>query len=169
MPAGRPRKPTYLKLVTGTQRASRVNPAEPKPTLGRPRIPGHLTSHARVAWCTYAPLLEKMGVLSVNDALALERLCECYAEIRTHAAVLAADGMTWRAPLVSSSGVVQKDMDGKPMFGPVKVRPEVAALADADRRFKGWLTEFGLTPAARSKVKAMPEQDAPAPGSDLLD
>lgn len=26
-------------------------------------------------------------------------------------------------------------------------------LADADRRFKSYLVEFGLTPAARSKVK----------------
>jgi hypothetical protein len=27
--------------------------------------------------------------------------------------------------------------------------------ADADRRFKGWLTEFGLSPAARGKVKVI--------------
>ena len=35
----------------------------------------------------------------------------------------------------------------------IKGNPAVAMLADADRRFKGYLVEFGLTPAARSKVK----------------
>jgi phage terminase small subunit len=33
-------------------------------------------------------------------------------------------------------------------------------LADADRRFKAWLVEFGLTPAARSKVHVQnPDED----------
>ena len=35
----------------------------------------------------------------------------------------------------------------------VRTRPEVAIRADADRRFRAYLVEFGLTPAARSKVK----------------
>jgi len=34
----------------------------------------------------------------------------------------------------------------------VRTRPEVAVIADADRRFKSYLVEFGLSPAARSKV-----------------
>ncbi len=35
----------------------------------------------------------------------------------------------------------------------IKANPAVAMLADADRRFKSYLVEFGLTPAARTKVK----------------
>jgi P27 family predicted phage terminase small subunit len=34
----------------------------------------------------------------------------------------------------------------------IKANPAVAMLADANRRFKSYLVEFGLTPAARSKV-----------------
>ncbi|MNY64462.1 Phage terminase, small subunit [compost metagenome] len=35
----------------------------------------------------------------------------------------------------------------------IKANPAVAMLADVDRRFKSYLVEFGLTPAARSKVQ----------------
>ncbi len=37
-----------------------------------------------------------------------------------------------------------------------RVQPAYTALQDADRRFRAWLVEFGVTPAARSKVKADP-------------
>jgi len=167
MSAGRRKLPSHLKVVTGTQRVGRTNAAEPKPAVGRPRIPAHLSGHSRVAWRMYAPLLERMGVLSVNDALALERLCQCYAEIRTFEEVIARDGVTYRAPVLDKRGQPVFDKDGVPALGMVRIRPEVAAQADADRRFKAWLTEFGLTPAARSKVNAIPPNKR-EPGSEYF-
>jgi P27 family predicted phage terminase small subunit len=41
----------------------------------------------------------------------------------------------------------------------IKANPAVAMLADADRRFKSYLVEFGLTPAARSKVNTLPDEE----------
>src|SRR3712207_9351656 len=38
--------------------------------------------------------------------------------------------------------------------------PAVALAADADRRLKSWLNEFGLTPASRSRVSASTEPDS---------
>lgn len=169
MTAGRRPIPSYLKEVTGTTRKARVNTAEPKMPVARPRLPEHLTSYARLAWMTYAPLLEKMGVLTRPDALALERLCECYGEIRTYAAVLAKEGLSYRPVLTDSKGVPMMDGNDMAVLGPVKMRPEVAAMANADVRMKNWLSEFGLTPSARTKVKGVPQDAKPAPGSDLLD
>jgi len=41
-------------------------------------------------------------------------------------------------------------------------RPEIADIADADRRFCMWLSRFGMTPADRSRVSAaMPESGNP--------
>jgi hypothetical protein len=34
----------------------------------------------------------------------------------------------------------------------IRVRPEVAMIADADRRLMAWLARFGLSPADRSRV-----------------
>lgn len=138
-------KPNHLHLVQGTGRADRHAlgdaPEPPKaPTLA---APAHLTDDARAAWETLAPVLDGMGVLSVADAHAFERMVECYAEIRRCQTVLELNGHTYETRTVTNGFMV-------------RARPEVAQLADADRRFKGWLGEFGLTPAARTKVKVNP-------------
>lgn len=147
-------KPTHLKLVSGTLRKSRANPAEPKPVRATPRIPGHIGGHARTAWLTYAPLLASMGVLTIADAMALEQLCGAYAEYRRHDAVLVSEGETYRAPLLDKRGDPVLDRELQPVLGIVRTRPEVALRSDADKRLRAWLAEFGLTPSARSKVKA---------------
>jgi P27 family predicted phage terminase small subunit len=87
-----------------------------------------------------APMLDRMGVLTLADGFALERLCECYAEIREHQTTLALLGSTYDT----------KSVAGEPM---TRARPEVAMRSDADRRFAAYLAQFGLTPAARTKVK----------------
>ena len=81
-----------------------------------------------------------MGILTIADALALERLCECLAEVQECREVLQRLGGTYET----------KNLAGERMY---RSRPEVARLADADRRFRSYALEFGLTPAARSKVR----------------
>lgn len=140
---GRRPTPAYLKEVQGTGRPSRANPVPPAVTPGRPRIPRHLSPGARAAWRVFAPILDRMGVLTNVDGMALERACECYADIRELQATITREGRTYET----------RTERGDIMH---RARPEVAALADADRRLKAWLVEFGLTPAARSRVQATP-------------
>ncbi len=80
------------------------------------------------------------GDLTVADTLALERLCDIYADILQLRDTIAIEGRTYTT---------------KTQLGDflIKANPAVAMLADADRRFKSYLVEFGLTSAARSKVK----------------
>ena len=140
MAAGRRPKPSHLKLVQGNPGRRRMNEAEPKPRRTLPSPPAHLSEAARVAWGRLTVLLDRMGVLTEADAYALERLAELYAEIVELSEVLAREGRTYES--ATQHGTI------------VRPRPEAAMLADADRRFRAYLVEFGLTPSARSKVRA---------------
>ncbi|EBA4960546.1 phage terminase small subunit P27 family, partial [Salmonella enterica subsp. enterica serovar Montevideo] len=101
--------------------------------------PAHLSDWGKVAWGRLTVLLDGMGILTVADSLALERLCDIYADILQLRLTIADEGRTY---IVQTEGGFL-----------IKANPAVAMLADADRRFKSYLVEFGLTPAARTKVK----------------
>ena len=108
-------------------------------------MPTGMSRRAKATWKKLMPMLQSMGVMTRVDGYALERLAECYAEVVELQKVIRSKGHTYEAE--SNTGAVM-----------VRPRPEVGMLADADRRFKGYLIEFGLTPAARSKVEAHGEE-----------
>jgi len=137
--AGRRPTPTHLKVVKGNPGKRALNKEEPKPRKAIPSPPAHLSDTGMVAWGRLTVLLDEMGVLTVADGFALERLCDTYCEILKFRSLLLAEGETYRVTTQSGDELI-------------KAHPAQAMLADADRRFKGYLIEFGLTPAARSKV-----------------
>lgn len=151
--AGRRPKPTHLKVVSGNPGKRAINKKEPKPRKVVPSCPEHLSKASAVAWGKLCVLLDRMGVLTEADALALERLCDCYAEILECRELIARDGRTYS----SIRGIGDEDSPIEQVL--MKANPAVAMLADADRRFKGYLVEFGLTPAARSKVQVKDDGD----------
>lgn len=151
---GPPPRPTRLKLLANTWRADRAVPHEPEPKAGIPRAPKHLSKGARAAWPKFAKLLNDMGVLSVADGIALERVCETYAETVTARRTLDAAG--WYTTVATKSGTYETR------------HPAVQVLQQADRRLRAWLAEFGLTPAARTRVSAAEAPRQPNP-FDLID
>ena len=148
--AGRRPTPTELKLVRGNPGKRAINKKEPKPARRIPSAPAHLTSEAQVAWGRLTVLLDRMGVLTEADGFALERLCDCYAEILALREVIDLQGRTYETTSTQGELVL-------------KANPAVAMLADVDRRFKSYLVEFGLTPAARSKVQVKDNDDEEDP------
>lgn len=138
--AGRRPTPTPLKLVKGNPGKRPLNESEPVPIRALPSPPVHMSDEATVAWGRLAKLLDQMGVLTEADGFGLERLAETYAEILRYRSLIEADGETYTTKGTSGDTLI-------------KANPAVAMLADADRRFKSYLVEFGLTPAARTKVK----------------
>lgn len=144
--AGRRPKPTALKAVTGNPGKRKLNAKEPQPARTIPSPPDHLTDAAKVAWGRLTVLLDRMGVLTEADTYALERLCDVYAEILECRRIIARDGRTYTS--IKMTG----DYEDAVEQTLIKAHPAVAMLADADRRFKSYLVEFGLTPAARTKV-----------------
>lgn len=143
--AGRRPKPTVLKLVTGNPGKRALNKTEPKPQRQIPSCPAHLHDSGKVAWGRLSVLLDRMGVLTEADAFTLERLCDCYTDILECRALIERDGRTYTS-----------DQGGNIL---IKANPAVAQLRAADAQFKSYLVEFGLTPAARSKVHAEPNDE----------
>ncbi|MGL4926525.1 MAG: phage terminase small subunit P27 family [Plesiomonas shigelloides] len=138
--AGRRPKPTHLKVVTGNPGKRKLNDKEPTPAREIPSPPEHLSDWGKVAWGKLTVLLDGMGILTVADTLALERLCSIYAQILRLEDQIAVEGNTYTTKTQMGDFLI-------------KGHPSVGQLADADRRFKSYLVEFGLTPAARTKVK----------------
>ncbi|MBP2302535.1 P27 family phage terminase small subunit [Azospirillum picis] len=158
--AGRPPKPTHLKLVTGTAQKCRTNKREPKPERSIPSPPAHLTDKAKTTWGAVSVILDKMGVLTEADGMAMVGLCEAYADLLAARESLSrpltmvsegADGEKASTIIFAEAGERYYWTIGK--GGPMRrARPEVADIADADRRFAAWLAKFGLTPADRTRV-----------------
>lgn len=144
---GRKPKPTHLKLVTGNPGKRAINSAEPKVSRSRPSAPGHMSDKARETWGYVTGLLDRMGILTEVDALALEMLCEAYADFLAASATLRELG---------SDYYETTNQSGSTMY---RAHPALAKKQDADRRIRGWLAEFGMTPSARSRVKADGEQE----------
>lgn len=145
--AGRRPTPTALKLVTGNAGKRAINKKEPKPRTKAPTCPSHLDAKSKLVWKKLCTLLRGMDVLTEADGLALERLVDCYADILACKELIERDKRTYKTV----------DQNGNTL---IKNNPAVNQLRAADAMFKSYLVEFGLTPAARSKVDVnLPDGD----------
>ena len=165
----RPRKPTIVKEVSGTARKHRMNAAEPKPGAASFNPPEHLSDAAKEAWREISGIAEQMGVLTETDPVVLEGIAGTLADLRKARAALG------RPLMVSRGGEVVQLAEGGERYywtdgagGPMRrTRPEVADIADADRRLLGWIQKFGLSPADRSRVSASTKPAESSPWDEL--
>jgi P27 family predicted phage terminase small subunit len=145
---GRKPKPTALKLVEGNPGKRPLNHSEPRPNSGSPAPPPYLSEAARETWDRIADMLEAMGIATTADSLALGQLCEAVADYESAAAEIAKRGAYYSTAMES----------GSTMY---RAHPALAAKADGDRRIRGWVAEFGLSPSARSRVTALVDEEDP--------
>lgn len=134
---GRKPKPLALKVLEGYQ-ASRTNFAEPRLPIGSTVAPDWLHGHALDHWNELAPLLANAGVLTEGDRPALAQLCDEYETIRLVIEgpddLVEAEADNWKkARLMLSNGNQARD------------------------RYRRLLTEFGLTPSSRARLKSTVE------------
>ena len=151
MPGPRP-KPTALKLVTGNPGRRPLPKNEPKPRRVAPAPPERLSRGAMVAWGSLCERLGRLGVMTEMDVDALEQLCENIAEVHLLRADLVAHGMFEKITRTNGSVVTVP-------------RAQYTALGDAERRLRAMLAEFGLTPSARTKVTAAPDEQPADPAA----
>tara|TARA_B100001063_G_scaffold247320_1_gene292612 strand:+ start:5905 stop:6375 length:471 start_codon:yes stop_codon:yes gene_type:complete len=144
--------PTALRLIKGNPSKRAINKQEPKPQRGIPRCPAHLDSKAKTAWKKLCTHLDKMGVLTLADEMALEVLVSVYARIRDLQKQIKDHGGTTYESTREDGAVFHKAL------------PQVQQLEKAESTFRSYLTEFGLTPSARAKLKTEEEP----PGDDPL-
>ena len=135
--AGRKRTPDLLKVIAGTDQKCRMNEDAPAPNRGVVVAPELLSARAADLFSQLSGILDGMGIASPDDVHALTMLAQRIEQFETLSAVIEDEGYTYKT-------------DG----GMWKARPEVAMRSDAMRHAQSLLAEFGLTPAARSKVSA---------------
>lgn len=145
--AGRKPKPTHLKVLQGNPGCRPINENEPKPErMGKLAPPAHLSQLAKECWDDLAPKIDRMGLLTEADDKMLEMACELYAEIRALRADIAKLGR-YQVVLTKTGDEMER------------ARPAVSMLSDAERRFRGYATEFGLSPASRSRLTAQENRE----------
>ena len=136
---GRKKKPTALKLVQGTARPDRENVNEPKPEVAIPEPPPNLTGEALAEWNRLSVELYNLGMLTKVDRAALAAYCVLWAR--------------WvdAEARINEQTLVLKSKDGQPYQNPF-----LGIANRALEMMRKYASEFGLTPASRSRVHATP-------------
>jgi P27 family predicted phage terminase small subunit len=142
---GRKFKPTHLKLVTGTYRKCRANPAEPNPAPALPDAPPELSADAKAEWARIAPELYKLGLLTSLDRAALAAYCDSWGLfVRAERLLrkLGDDGADGLLTKTAKGEITQNQL--------LRIARQAAAAMVA------FGNEFGLSPSSRVKVAASP-------------
>ncbi|WP_336798228.1 phage terminase small subunit P27 family [Erwinia aphidicola] len=144
---GPPKIPTHLALVKGNPSKRPLNKNEPKPPSGVPPIPKHFDKQGKYWFKRMAEELDAVGVITLLDARALELMVEAYTEYRQHCETLDREGYTYA---VFSEEEPDEGKDREIRM--IKPHPAAMMKADAWKRIRAMLGEFGMTPASRTKV-----------------
>jgi P27 family predicted phage terminase small subunit len=143
MRPGPPPKPTYLKLVAGNPGGKRLNMNEPKPTRKLMNAPDFLCDDAKTEWRRVAPELFRLGLLTVLDRAVLAMYCQAWGHWL--AAERALRAMAERDP--AGRGLLVKTANGNAIQNPL------VGIANTEARMMiSCGTEFGMTPASRSRI-----------------
>ncbi len=147
---GRKPKPTALKLLEGNPGKRPLNVKEPKPEKKAPRCPSWLELEAKKEWKRMSKTLETMGVLTQVDGAAFAGYCQAYARWKEAEEFLTKHGTIFKTP----SGYIQQV-------------PQVSIAQTYLKVMKDFCSEFGLTPAARTRIQI--DGDAGETGDPMED
>lgn len=152
---GPPPKPTALKLAAGNPGRRKLNVQdEPKPEPGAGAPPDWLGDDARAIWFQLAPPMTRSGLATTVDERTLGRYCVLLALwIRASKACQKAQSQAY--PTKNRKGQITGHRE-LPAFAELRrLGPQLLQLE----------REFGLTPAARTRIRL--ERDAAvAKGAD---
>jgi len=144
-------KPTALKLVGGNPGGRPLNTREPIPPPGEPDLPVFTDERARLVWQQLVPRLARIGLARSIDGHALERYCVLLVRWRDAAAFVDKNQPTYP--------VRAEGKDGRPgRIILVREFPQAAAERKLNQQLLALEREFGLTPAARSRINVETER-----------
>lgn len=142
MAKGRKAIPDKLKLVKGTARVDRINPAAPEPARDGLAAPAMLPEAALPHFETLVARLKGLGLNSASFTEAVTMAAMRMAEIEYCSQVIKDnEGPSYETHTVQGGRMV-------------RAFPEVAMRSEAMRHLHSLLAEMGLTPAAIGKVGA---------------
>lgn len=134
--SGRRPKPTALKILQGNPGRRPLHlDREPRPDPAVPECPAELAPIAQTEWRRVSRELHKLGLLSEIDRAALAGYCAAYGRF------IEAEAAIQRIGILAAVG--NKVVPG----------PWWRISRDALEIMHRYLTEFGMTPASRSRVR----------------
>ena len=149
-------EPTALKKAKGNPGRRPLNDKEPDPPKGVPRCPEYLSEYAREEWAYYAPILQKMKLVSIADRNALATLCEALGRYREAEEAINEEG----AVVDTLLGFKTVDGEKEPMYVK-KPNPWLKVSNDAVSQMLKLFSRFGLTPSDRVSLRVEDEKDQP--------
>ena len=133
---GRKPKPTALKKLEGNPGKRPLNTHEPQPEKKAPSCPKWLDPEAKKEWRRLAPSMEKLGILTEADRTAFASYCQAYSRWKEAEEFMTRSGTTiFKTP----SGYWQQ-------------LPQVSIAQTYLKIMNRIGEQFGLTPAARSRI-----------------
>lgn len=151
---GPPKTPAAIKSRRGTARKDRdTHDSERGLAAVIPEPPPHLSEKARERWAELAPKLARYDLLTELDSMALEVLCEAYAET-----------VSTTEKLHDSELIVFVGENATPMANPL-----VGVISKNLATLKWAMVQFGLTPAARNAIKPPKAKEVVDEMGSLLD
>jgi P27 family predicted phage terminase small subunit len=149
---GRKPKPTAIKELEGNPGKRPLNADEPKPERKAPPCPKWLEPEAKKEWRRLSKQLEQIGVLTEVDQAAFASYCQAYARWKE-----AEEFMTQHGTIVKTKS------------GYWQTVPQVSIAQTYLKIMNKIAEQFGLTPAARSRITAGADmKDAAVDDMDAL-
>jgi P27 family predicted phage terminase small subunit len=150
-----------LKLLRGNPGRRPLNKNEPEPSapLEPPPAPEFLSDYACAEWDRIAKELFRLRLLTGFDIAPLAAYCEAYAAWRT--AVEKLKEAAARDPVAAALTVTTR-------HGGVMQNPLFLSMRQAANDMVRYASEFGFTPAARSRVNTAEAQPAPGKFDGLV-
>lgn len=132
-------KPTRMRVLEGNPSKRPLPQNEPMPDKPErtPSVPSWLPENAKAIWKQYARQLWELGLLTGIDVEAYATLCETTALYRTAVDMIQEQGAVW----------VNEETGYSQQTAWVSIRNN--ALKQAQSLW----SEFGMTPAARTRVE----------------
>ena len=147
MGRGRRPKPTTLKVLQGNPGKRGLNEEEPEYGAGAPPKPDWFDDYASAEWDALTSILVPARVLTKGEIGVLVVACDAYSQLRQCQEYL------------KEKGSISYDASSATSGANYKPYPEVAQRNQARRQYLSALSELGLTPSARTKMKRIPESD----------
>jgi P27 family predicted phage terminase small subunit len=143
--------PTALKILRGNPGRRPLNKREPKPpAMGPlPAAPAYLEPAARAEWARVVPDLAECGLLTRVDLALVASYCATWGRV-----------LDAEAELAKGLMVKRRAKNGKEYPA---LNPYFATLTTLLGQLKGFVTELGMSPAARSRIQV----EKPEPEDDL--
>ena len=143
--SGPPPKPTAALRLAGSWRA-KTRKGEPQLPLDTPMPPPWLGDDARAAWDEVMAAVMPMRVLTRSDGIVVAQLAEYLARWKKATAAIAKFGDVM--PIKDENGQVRG----------LKRSPYVAMQIEYGMMLHRFMSEFGMSPASRSRLTQQNEQ-----------